>query len=248
MDEVGGALGTDPLTAAGTPGDPAKCIYTLAGGDEALAFDILRDGAASIFQSFVDAGSADTVDGLGDAALYEPSSRRLIVRTGDHLLMFFSRLDGLEASRAMARIAVARLTDGTVPPDFQITAPPVVLVEAACELLTAEEAAAVTGQGPIAAQGSEFTPQFCSYAVVSTGEVVLATFFQAKGAAAAWDGYSTVAEPVAGLGDRAMFEAPSGILFVLKGDSMFSVNVYLSDPANALDPDRQLALIMLGKL
>jgi len=247
-DEVSGALGTDPLTASGTPGDPARCLYALADGEEALDFDLYRDGAAGFFQTFVDAGSGESVDGLGDEALYEPSSRRLLVRTGDYLIMLFSRLDGLERSSAMARIIVARLTTGSVPPEIQITAPPVIAAETACDLLSADEAASVIGKGPMEAQGSEFSPQFCTYAVTSTGEVVVSTFLQASGGAAAWDSYSAASEPVSGLGDRAMFEATTGILFVLKGDAMFNVNVFLPNPADALDPDRQLAEVMLGHL
>ena len=51
--EAAGAMDTAPLTAKGTPGDPAKCSYALGDGEEALVIDVLRNGAATQYQAFV---------------------------------------------------------------------------------------------------------------------------------------------------------------------------------------------------
>ena len=210
-------------------------------------------GAAAQFQSFIDSGSAEEISGLGDAALYERGTSRLLVRVGDLLVFVYTRYiqtEPLAAATAMARIIEARLRTGSVPPELQITAPPVIAAEAACDLLSAEEAASVLGTGALLAEASEFTPQFCTYALVSTGEVVISTFLQRKGGIATWTGYesSLVTDSVAGLGDKAMFESSTGILFVLKGDSILNVNVFGQGPSVALDLNGQLAEIMLSHL
>ena len=253
--EAAGAMGTDPLTSSGTAGDPATCSYTLGDGEEALAIDVLRNGAAAQYQSFVDNGSAEDVSGIGDAALYERGTRRLLFKVSDLLIYVFPRyVNGadaaLGAATAMAKIIAARLTTGSVPPELQITAPPIISAETACDLLSADEAASVLAKGPMSAQGNQFTPQFCTYAIVSSGEVVLSTFFQPKGGAATFAGIegSGTTDPVSGLGDKAMFEPGTGILFVLKGDTLLNVNVFGQEPAATLDLDRQLAEVMLTHL
>jgi hypothetical protein len=254
-EEAAGALDTDPLSITAVAGDPAKCSYALASGEEVLVVDVLSSGAAAQFQAYVDAGSAESISGVGDAALFEPSSRRLVFTSRDLFFGIFSRyVAGTDAARvattAIGKIIVARLTTGSVPPDIQLTAPPVLSAATACDLLSADEAAEVLGVGPMEAQGNEFTAQFCTYAVTSSGEVVLSTYLDPKGGLAAWDGFagSLTTDPVDGLGDRAMFEPSTGILFVLKGDSIINVNVFGKGASKALELDRQLMEIMIANL
>jgi hypothetical protein len=253
VDEAAGAMGTDPLTSTAKPGDPATCSFLLAADDEALWVTVVRNGAAAQFQAFVDNGSAEEVANLGDAALFEPSSRRLVFKVADLLVLMFARYANnapeLETTSALARIIISRLTTGEVPPELQITAPPVIAADAACDLLSAAEAEGVLGLGALSVTSSEFTPQFCTYALAS-GEVVLSTFLQPKGGIAAWPGYESgmVAEPVSGLADKALFEESTGILLVLSGDTVMNVNVFGQDPAATLDIDSKLARIMLTHL
>jgi hypothetical protein len=126
----------------------------------------------------------------------------------------------------------------------------VISAETACDLLSAEEAAGVIGKGPMEAQANEFAPQFCTYAILSSGEVVLSTYLDAKGGQAAWQTFtgSLTTEPVDGLGQAALFEPSTGILFALQGDSVLNVNVFGQSPEAALELDRQLMEIMLGHL
>ena len=255
VDEVGGVLSSDPLTATGTPGDPAKCVYTNSAGDEWLTIDIAREGAANQFQTFVDAGTGESVTGVGEAAWFETSSQRLLVRSGTFLVYAHSRYapggpEGLATMSTIGKIAHARLSGTAIPPEAQVTAPPVISTEAACDLLSAEDAAGIIGKGPMTAQANEFAKQFCTYTVTSSGEVVLSTYLDPKGGQAGWDGFaaSLTTEPVTGLGEKAMFEPSTGILFVLQGDSILNANVFGLEPEAALAQDRKLLEIMLANL
>ena len=53
---------------------------------------------------------------------------------------------------------------------------------------------------------------------------------------------------MSGLGDQALFESSTGILFALKGDSILNVNVYGLSPEQTLPLDRRLMEIMLRHL
>jgi hypothetical protein len=223
-------------------------VYSQADGTEVLRLDVFRSGAAAFFQSFVDAGSGETVSGLGDRAYYEPGTRRLLAVTGDVAIMlnpgpFVGDVD----LNGMGQIVIARLNGGSAA---QITAPPVVSAETACDLLSADEAAAVLGKGPVSASANEFAPQLCTYGVTSSGEVVAATFFQARGGFEGWSGYEAnySPEPIDGLGDKAFFDASNSVVFVLKGDSVFSVGVFGAAADDVLPLCRQLAEVMLGHL
>jgi hypothetical protein len=250
-DEVAGATSSDPVTGSGTPGDPARCIYTLSDGTEVLRLNVFRNGGAAHFQSLVGAGSAENVEGVGDRALYERGSRRLNVMAGDDLVTLTEGpfVSGTDLN-GMGSIAAARLRGGSVPPGSQITAPPVIQAETACELLTGDEAATVIGKGPMKAEANPSATQFCTYALVATGEVLLSVYLDAKGGQSAWQMFtgSLVTEPVQGLGEAAVFEPSTGILFALQGDSMLNVNVYGQSPEQALTLDRRLMEIMLGNL
>jgi hypothetical protein len=253
--EAAGAMSSDPLTSTATTGDPSNCRYRLADGEEALVVDYIVNGATPQYEAFVSAGSAEEVAGVGDRARYERGTRRLVMMTGGVFVSIFPRYvngtdDALEASSAMGKIIAARLTTGSVPPGLQVTAPPVIAATNACDLLSADEAAGVIGKGPMTVQPSSSTPQFCSYAVTSSGEVLVSVYLDAKGGRSAWNTFtgSLSTEPVSGLGDQALFEPSTGILFALKGDSLLNVNVFGVPPDQALAPDRRLMEIMLRHL
>jgi hypothetical protein len=255
VDEAAGAMGTDPLSAEPTTGDPATCRYKLGGGEEALVVDYLANGASAQFQAYIDNGSAEPVSGVGDRALYESGTRRLVFMAGEQFVVVYPRYvnatnDALVAATAMGKIIAARMTTGSIPPGLQITAPPAISADDACDLLSGDEAAGVMAKGPMKAEGNPATPQFCTYSLASTSEVLFTVYLDAKGGRSAWDMFagSLVTEPVSGLGEQAMFEPSTGILFALKGDSVLNVNVYGSSPQESLDLDRRLMEIMLGHL
>ena len=245
----------EALKTVATTGDPAACSYQLPTGEEALVVNVLRNGAESQYKSFVDNGSGEEVDGVGDKALYERSTRRLVFVAGGRFVSVFSRYIGgadaaLEATTAMGKIIASRLTTGSVASGLAATPPPVATAKAACDLLSAAEATVALGLGTLKAD-SNGAPQFCYYSLPS-GEVVLSTYLQRTGGSGAWGGLesSLTTDPVSGLGEKAMFEPSTNILFVLKGDSIFNVNVLTVglEAAAALDQDRKLARIMLTHL
>ena len=121
----------------------------------------------------------------------------------------------------------------------------------ACELLTVEEAAGSLGTGPLTATpGSLAGQSFCDYRTAA-GEAVLTSYMQ-PGAAQLWGIWesSLQTDPVTGIGDKAMYEPSTKLLFVLKGDTFF--NVYVADvtldAAAALEKEKALAQIMVAKI
>ena len=123
--------------------------------------------------------------------------------------------------------------------------------ETACDLLTAEEAATNLGTGALTATPDELAGQtFCDYRLASA-ESVLTTYMQ-TGGAQMWSVFesSLTTDPVSGLGDKAMFEPSTKLLFVLKGDTLF--NVFAADitldAAAALELEKKLAAVMVAKI
>jgi hypothetical protein len=226
-------------------------------GDEALAVTVTREGAENQFKSFVDNGSAEDVAGVGDKALWEPSSRRLVFLAGGRFVIVYVRTymgsgTPLEVSSGVGKIIAARLTTGSVPSGLAATAPPIAKAQNACELLTPEQAANELSFGALNESSNPATPTLCSYALASSGEVVISTYFQRVGGSATWDGLvgGMSTEPVSGIGEKAVFEADSNKLFVLKGDSIISVQVFGSglDSDAALSAAEQLGHLMLDNI
>ncbi len=121
----------------------------------------------------------------------------------------------------------------------------------ACELLSVEEAAASLGTAPLTATpGSLGGQTFCDYRT-SSGEAVLTSYMQ-LGAGQMWAVFESSLEtdPVSGIGDKAMFEPSTKLLFVLKGDTFF--NIFVADPsldaAAALEKEKALAQLMVANI
>ncbi len=120
----------------------------------------------------------------------------------------------------------------------------------ACDLITGEEAGAVLGLGALTASGGEAMGQtYCNYDTAD-GTNAIATYMQ-KDAAQIWQVWeaSLQTEPVSGIGDKAMYERSTKLLFVLKGGTFFNVFVAtlgLSED-EALEQEKKLAQIMVGR-
>ena len=261
VTEVAGASrmpGDEQVTATPTFADPATCDYGTAEGSGVLNLYFQRKDGAVAYQYFVDQGTSDEpITGVGDSAAYVADGRVLFL-VGDLYVSLTAGYAGStqthENSKAasidLAKIVVARLTGAAIPPELQITAPPIVNAETACDLLSGDEAASILGKGAMTASGSESVPQFCSYALDSTGEVLVSTYFRSLDGIPFYTGLesSLDTDPVDGLADKAMFESSTGILYVLQRDTMFNVNVFGADLSKSLDKDRELAEIMLSHL
>jgi hypothetical protein len=146
-------------------------------------------------------------------------------------------------------------TSGTAPSE----APPVTtapaatqsgggggIAKTACELLTPEEAARELGTGPLTAEGGELAGQtYCDYR--ESGATVLTTYMQPN-AEQLWGVYETSlqADPVAGIGDKALYEPSTKLLLVLKGSTFFNIFIaeFTLSSEEALEKSKVLAGIM----
>jgi len=254
-DEAGGALHIEALKPTGTRGDSSSCSYALSSGEEALVVSVVGAGAAGQFQSFVDNGSAE-VAGVGDKALFERGTRRLVFLAGGRFVAVFPRYAAgtdaaLDASTNIGQIIASRLTSGSVPSGLAATPPPITRAQVACDLMSAAEAAAVLGLGSLTAD-SNGASQFCYYSLASTGEVGITAYFRRTGGSDAWGGLvgSMTTDPVTGLGEKATFEPGTNTLYMLQGDSIINVAVMTAGlgPAAALEQASRLARIMLTHL
>ena len=121
----------------------------------------------------------------------------------------------------------------------------------ACGLITGAEAATALGTAELTSVGGAVGPQtYCDYRTAS-GEAVFTTYMQ-PGAEQLWGVFesSLTTDPVSGIGDKAMFEPSTKILFVLKSGTFFNVyvaTVGLSE-AEALEQAKKLAQVMVGRL
>lgn len=251
--EVSSALSTDPLTAtgtSGTSGDGAKCTYWIGPDDPALKAEVITKGAITYFRS-QHHELQEAISGVGDEAFYDSGDRAVFVLVGETYVALTAIYASdsnttRDALTTLAKLVVARLTNGDIPPEAQLTARPVITADESCDLLSAEEAASVVGQ-PLTKSASEFTTDFC-YFTAASGEVAMTTYFHAKLGIAAWDDIvaNMDSEPIAGIGNQAAYEASTGTLYVLSGDTVLNVVVY--NLTDALGKDRQLMEIMLLNL
>jgi len=238
--------------------DPADCQYGLADAGSIVTVIFQREGAATAYHYNVEGtGSGEQIADIGESAYYFPDGNLRFFANDLYVNLtagYAGNSQNHEDSRAgtiaLAKLIAARLAGTSIPPELQITAPPVVNAEAACDLLTGEEAASVLDKGAMEATGNASAPAFCTYSVTSTDEILASTYFKPTEGISFYGDLenSLTVDPVSGIGDKAMFEPGTGILYVLKNDSVFNVNVFGVDPTDALEPDQQLAEIMLTHL
>lgn len=115
-DEVGGVVGESGMTIGmNTPGDVSYCIYQTAAGDAFVATSWMKRGGGGSFSIWKSGAGVEDVDGLGDDAVFDPSSATLLVLQGDAIVSITAG-DGtvaedqrLDWSKAIAEIALGRL-------------------------------------------------------------------------------------------------------------------------------------------
>jgi len=246
------------ITPTPTVDDPAACSYDLADAGGVVSVIFQRYGAQTAFHYNVEQDhSGEQLADIGESAYYfADGNLRFLMNdlyvnlTAGYAGNSQNHEDSRAGTIAMAKIVAARLAGTSLPPELQITAPPVVNAESACDLLTAEEAASVLNKGAMTATANESVPAYCTYSLASSQEVLASTYFKPTNGIEFYGQMesSMTTDPVSGVGDKAMFEPSTGILYVLKDDSFFNVNVFGSDPADALERDQDLAQLMLSHL
>jgi len=118
-EEAAAALGVDPLTStnndSGASNQPIFCFYSYLDGTAVMSTFLDPKDAAANWESTVvpDIFEPQTVEGLGDKALFEDTSGKLFVLKGDSLLVvnvFTSNLGSvLEADRKIMEILLSHL-------------------------------------------------------------------------------------------------------------------------------------------
>jgi hypothetical protein len=120
----------------------------------------------------------------------------------------------------------------------------------ACDLITAAEAASVTGVASTTAQGSGDDPFYCSY--ISDGQPVVLTSLISTGADSIYATYAAEqgATLVSGIGDKAVFSPSTFSLYIVKGGRLMGISAGTGSLTQdqRLDLEKQLGTIAAGRL
>jgi hypothetical protein len=114
-DEAGTILGLSGVTTELTPGDFSYCFYRDSTGGAVGATSYTAHGGASTFAAWQGGSGAQAVDGIGDDAVFDPSSATLFVLKGDAIMGITagissdSEADRLEWAKAFGQIAADRM-------------------------------------------------------------------------------------------------------------------------------------------
>jgi hypothetical protein len=115
-EEAGTTLGADGETIGmSTPGEVSYCIYADASGASNLATSWMQRGGSGSFSLWKSGAGVQQVDGLGDDAVFDPSTASLIVLKGDGIISIAAG-DGsddeaqrLAWAKTLAGIALGRM-------------------------------------------------------------------------------------------------------------------------------------------
>lgn len=115
-EEAGGVLGQTGLTISmDSPGEVSYCIYSDSAGAAVIASSLMSRGGSATFSIWKAGAGVQEVDGLGDDAVFDPSSATLLVLKGEAIFSVTAG-DGTQAeaqriewAKALAEIAIGRL-------------------------------------------------------------------------------------------------------------------------------------------
>ena len=114
-EEAGTILGVNGVTTELTPGDFSYCIYRDAAGDATGASSYTARGGAAIFGVWKSGAGVQDIDGIGDDAVFDPSSATLFVSKGDAVfgisagISSDSEAQRLEWAKEFGAIAAGRM-------------------------------------------------------------------------------------------------------------------------------------------
>lgn len=114
-DEAGGILGATGATAELTPGDFSYCMYRTATGDIIAATSFTARGGRDVFKAWDSGSGVQPVDGIGDDAVFDPSSATLFVIKGEAIYGVTAGIGSdpeaqrLEWAKAFAALAAGRI-------------------------------------------------------------------------------------------------------------------------------------------
>jgi hypothetical protein len=108
-------LGSGDLTEESIDGDPSYCTYRDGAGDIQVATSMITTGGASTFDIWRAASGVETLESLGDGALWDPSSESLFLFKNGTLVGITAGAGSaggekrLEWAKALAALAVGRM-------------------------------------------------------------------------------------------------------------------------------------------
>jgi len=114
-DEAAGILGIEGVTTELTPGDFSYCFYSDAAGDLIAASSYTARGGHAAFDIWKAGAGVQEIDGIGDDAVFDPSSATLFVSKSDALLGMTAGIgtdpeaQRLDWARQFGQIAAGRM-------------------------------------------------------------------------------------------------------------------------------------------
>jgi hypothetical protein len=112
--EVASTLGVASTTNELVPGEPSYCTYR-NGADIAAAVSLTRVGGLVGFSAFETEAGAIVVPGIGDKAVFSPSTETLFIRKGDAVVgITAGQGDAGAAQRQEWATALGQLAGGRI--------------------------------------------------------------------------------------------------------------------------------------
>lgn len=114
-DEIGAVIGETVSVSMDSPGDPSYCIYGDSAGSGIVATSLMARGGGAAFGIWKTGAGVQQVDGLGDDAVFDPSTATLLVLKGDAVFSVTAgegtdaEAQRLEWSKDIAEIAIGRM-------------------------------------------------------------------------------------------------------------------------------------------
>jgi hypothetical protein len=111
--ELAGDPGLGALPTGSGTGDVTSCSYRDGGGNLVVRLELTSVGGSAAYETATTAVETEAVEGLGDAAAFDPAGDVLYVRVGDAMLEI--RVAGasgrptLDEATSVAEVAVPRI-------------------------------------------------------------------------------------------------------------------------------------------
>jgi hypothetical protein len=114
-ERLAGTVGLGALPTQSGSGEVTTCIYRDGGSNIVLRLEYTASGGLAAFDAVRAVAGVQTIDALGEAAVYDPATSTLYVRKGDGLVAIFATAFAqspdrrLELATAVAEVAVDRM-------------------------------------------------------------------------------------------------------------------------------------------
>ena len=200
------------------------CLIGDSGGEVLVRLSWVRTGGSAVFDTAAAATGTEVVEGLGDAAVFNPSTGELHILRGDSWASIVAHSLGKADAIALASVVLPRMSGG---------------FSGACTLMTSQEAEALagvfggSGSRPVE---SEIGGQSICLIENAGGEILVRLIWVRTGGSAVFDAAAAKpgTEVVPALGDAAVFNPTTGELHVRRGDRCLIILAHSSGKGDAI--------------